>query len=133
MRKGVFITGLTAVTSLLRVSQPRLLVHATTVIMVLARKLWRRLWISSPSVLRRWLWVSSLWMVRSPSLARVGIEQLRKQNPKPFCFNAPSDAGKKKPRQGLAGAFSLQGLKTRDYPAHAATLTAIRIECKLAF
>jgi hypothetical protein len=63
----------------------------------------------------------------------VGIEQLRKQNPKPFCFNAPSDAGKKKPRQGLAGAFSLQGLKTRDYPAHAATLTAIRIECKLAF
>jgi len=31
------------------------------------------------------------------------------------------------------GASSLQGLKTRDYPAHAATLTAITFERKQAF
>ena len=29
--------------------------------------------------------------------------------------------------------FFIAGTETRDYPAHAATLTAIRIECKLAF
>jgi hypothetical protein len=34
---------------------------------------------------------------------------------------------------GFRGASSLQGLKTRDYPAHAATLTIIGIERKPVF
>ena len=53
--------------------------------------------------------------------------------PEAFLLQCALRRGQEKARQGLAGAFSLQGLKTRDYPAHAATLTAIRIECKLAF
>ena len=53
--------------------------------------------------------------------------------PEAFLLQCALRRGQEKAPAGSGWGFFIAGLKTRDYPAHAATLTAIRIECKLAF